>query len=372
MVSTRLPKLSDKLRDFDIDHSLLSSLGSLRYFTGYTAPIETGPSPFTPLPGVLLWERGEKPQLFLADTESTEELESEIAVETFSSYTIERPLEAAADLSRKLVARLKKIPPGKVGIEAEDLPEAVLETVRSECPQLEFRDVARRLAEIRVVKDQEEIQTIRESLALCDLGQGLAKKLARPGITEVELFAEIRKGMEIKEGGRLPILADMVSGPRTAQVGGPPSARRIDAGDPIICDLVPRHKGYWGDSCNTSVAGEPTAEHRKFFSGIAETLAAGIEKVRPGLRASELDAFLRERVAKLGGGYPHHSGHGLGVTWHEEPRIVPYNTMALEAGMVIALEPGIYSKDRWGMRLEYVLRVTETGAEVLSKFKHTL
>lgn len=371
MIRQRLSALYEKLHQKQIDHALLCSLASLRYFAGYNAAIETGPSPFTTVLGALLCERGAKPTLFLADMESPPE-QAEIAKETFSSYTIEKPLAAIPDLTSKLVARLKKFPRGAVGIEAEDLPAAVEEALRRECPQLELRDLTLPLAEIRMIKDEEEIQILRECIALCDVGQQLTKNLARAGMTEVELFSEIRKGMEMKEGGRLPILADLVTGPRSAQMGGNPTSRRIEPGDLIIADLVPRHNGYWGDSCNTCVAGEPGAEHRKFFSGISEALREGIEKVRPGLRASDLDALLRQRVEKLGGSYPHHSGHGLGVTWHEEPRIVPYNTLALEAGMVIALEPGAYFKGRWGMRLEYVVLVTKSGAELLSKFRHTL
>jgi Xaa-Pro aminopeptidase len=75
------------------------------------------------------------------------------------------------------------------------------------------------------------------------------------------------------------------------------------------------------------------------FEGIADALAEAISKVRPGVRVCDLDAEMRRHVLRLRGGYPHHSGHGLGVSWQEEPRIVPYNTIALQPGMV--LEPGI-------------------------------
>ena len=112
---------------------------------------------------------------------------------------------------------------------------------------------------------------------------------------------------------RLPLLADMVSGPRTAGIGGAPTPRRIESGDPIIADLVPRHKGYWGDSCNTCVVGGPTVEQRRFFDGISEALHAAIDSVRPGLKACDLDFSVRQHVLRLGGGYPHHTGHSLGA-----------------------------------------------------------
>jgi Xaa-Pro aminopeptidase len=372
MTPLRTDRLNRLMSDAKLDHVLLTSLASLCYFTNYAAAIETGPSPFSPLMGAFLWIAGEEPRLFLADMESVDAIVHGLNVSTFESYTIEKPLAAVKDLTAKLLAHFEKLPAGRVGIESEDLPAGVFEPLRSGCPRLEFRDITSAVAELRIIKDEEEISLLREALALCDLGQELVKRHAQPGIAEIELFAEVRKGMEVKAQGRLPLLADLISGPRTAEIGGQPSSRRIQQGDLIISDLVPRYKGYWGDTCNTCVVGEATSEQQELFEGIAAAIAEGIGEVRPGLRALDLDAALRQRVLRLKGGYPHHSGHGLGVTWHEEPRIVPYNTMALEPGMVIALEPGIYFKSRFGLRLEHTVLVTQHGAEVLSKFQHTL
>jgi Xaa-Pro dipeptidase len=87
--------------------------------------------------------------------------------------------------------------------------------------------------------------------------------------------------MEAQAGVRLPLLADTVSGARTAQIGGPRSSRRIEPGDLVLSDIVPRYKGYWGDTCNTCAVGEPSEEQRRMFKGIAEALASTIETVRP-------------------------------------------------------------------------------------------
>lgn len=279
---------------------------------------------------------------------------------------------AVEDLAAKLIAKLQPLPKSKVAIEPEEIPAALLDALRVKCPSLEFCSVKDRLSTFRMVKDAEEIETMRGALALCDLGQELAKQQATAGRSEVEIFSSLRGAMEAQEGGRVPIIADVVSGPRTALTGGPPSARKLESGDLLIVDLVPRHLGYWGDSCNTCCAGQPRKEYKDAFTGLKSVLSDAIGMVRPGLRSCDLDKFVRAGVAKLGGSYPHHTGHGLGISWHEEPRIVPYNPIPLEADMIIALEPGMYFEGNWGMRLEYVLRVTATGAEVLSKYRHEL
>jgi len=372
MVKDRLERLARTLQVNGIDHVLFSSFISLRYFTGYQATVELEPSPLTPLLGVFLWIRGEQPTLYLADMEPGDGIAGGVSRESFSSYTIEKPMFAVEDLSAKLVTRLRTLPRSKVAIEREEIPAALLDALRADCPQLEFCSFKDILSTFRMVKDTEEIETMRAVLALCDLGQTIAKHQATAGRTEIEIFTALRQAMELREGGRVPIIADVVSGTRTALTGGPPTARKLESGELLIVDLVPRHLGYWGDSCNTCCAGEPKKEYKAAFDGLTGVLSDAVAALRPGLRACDLDRQVRSGVAKLGGSYPHHTGHGLGISWHEEPRIVPYNTIPLEPNMIVALEPGMYFEGRWGMRLEYVLRVTESGAELLSGYRHEL
>ena len=372
MLTSRIESLSQRMLERGICAAIFSSLPSVRYFSGYTPPIETGPNPFAPLPGVVFWSQDMMPTLLLADMESASDVYEGIQIDTFSSYSIEKPSRAVEDLSAKLLDRLRKVKPCTVGVELPNIPAAIIDVLRNEFTDFSFCDISHELSEMRVIKDDEEIQIIRECCELCDIGQEFTKKFAQPGTSELEAFAEVRGEMEVREGGRLPILADFVSGIRTSEIGGPPSARRMGPGDLVISDLVPRHKGYWGDSCNTCSVGDPTPQQRRMLDGIAGALQEAIEEIRPGLQACELDSFLRTRVRNLGGTYPHHSGHGVGLTWHEEPRIVPYNKMPLRAGMVIAIEPGIYFEGQWGMRLEHTVLVTETGAEILTHFQHSL
>jgi Xaa-Pro dipeptidase len=168
--------------------------------------------------------------------------------------------------------------------------------------------------------------------------------------------------MERAGGGRLPILADLVSGPRTADIGGAPGRRTIAEGELVLCDLVPRVAGYWGDSCSTFAVGQPTSAAREAHARSRETLDLIVAALRPGAVAGELDA-----LARACHDFPHHTGHGLGTAWHEEPRIVPGSTTVLEEGMVVAIEPGLYADI--GVRVEQVVLITTGGCEILSGHK---
>jgi Xaa-Pro dipeptidase len=140
----------------------------------------------------------------------------------------------------------------------------------------------------------------------------------------------------------------------------------VQDGELAIVDLVPRVAGYFGDSCTTFAVGEVPAEVRSAHARCLEALERGLEALAPGMVAGDLDALVRSGLE-----YPHHSGHGVGIAPHEEPRIVPGGATVLAPGMVVALEPASYPGP-WGMRTERVSLITETGCEVLSTHDLTL
>jgi Xaa-Pro aminopeptidase len=224
------------------------------------------------------------------------------------------------------------------------------------------------LEPLRAVKTPDEIAKIRASLRLCDLAQAEIRKHLEPGLSELELWQYVKGRVELEAGCRVPVLVDLVAGARTGDIGGPPADYVLKAGDPVMLDFVPRLENYWGDNCAVWFVGEPTAELKKIYAVVKSALQAGSEAIRPGVKAGDLDAQLRSIIRDAGfEPYPHHSGHGMGASYHEEPRIVPYNEMRLEPGMVLALEPGIYLPGIGGVRLENAFLVTSDGCEVLTR-----
>ncbi len=371
---TRIERLKRIQKTSDLDAFLFTSSSTVTCLSGYFYNFEIGSSPFQLLPAALVLVPSRNTALILADNESFEPagIGSGIMIKTYASYLFEKPLDFRAQFLLKLYETFEEnsLSKARIGIEKDSLPLAVSQALSAAWPDLEFVDISDEIRYIKAVKDTDEIEHIRKATALCDIGQAAVLKHAIAGMTELELFSMIRTEMEALVGTRVPIMLDLVCGERTEEGGGIPSNKIIRRGELVLSDLTPCLNGYWGDTCNTIAIGKPTPEQKKNFKLIEEALQMAIDFIKPGIRANEVDQMLRKHLLPVGE-YGHHSGHGVGTTNHEEPRIVPYNSMVIEKNMVIALEPAIYANG-YGMRLEHLVLVTETGCEKISKFKHCL
>jgi Xaa-Pro aminopeptidase len=359
-----VPRRERALRIADGRPLLSGDLATVTWLTGLATDIEYGPNPFTTPPLVILDLDGSV--LAITSEDEAGGVSEGVESRTFTGFAVEdvdRP-EAAARLALEALGSASA-----VSADVSSLPGRVAaELVRR---GVELIDVGPPLRAARAAKDPDEVEAIRASISIADAGQAAARGSFGPGRSELDVWAAVRTAMEAVAGGRVPLLADLVTGDRTAEVGGPPSERVIEDRDLLLVDLVPRLGGYWADSCTTIALGDPPEEVTRAHSAAADALQRGIDLLRPGVRAGHVDAASRETIERAGGSYPHHTGHGLGTAFHEEPRIIPGSDRMLEPGMVVALEPGIYAEN-WGLRVERVVLVTEDEPEILSGHDLTL
>lgn len=352
MSGTADRRLVALLERSSLDGLLSADPGVVRLLTGHAVELETGPSPFG-LPPVVL-ATGDGVAVAIAHED---DLPAAPGVRT---YAVDGPsLDARAEAAAAAVAEaLRAFAPGcVVGIDDATVPAAVAAVAPRSRPLA--------TASLTAVKTAAEVDEIARAVALADAGQAAARGATRAGATELELWQAVGAAVERAAGGRVPLLADLVSGPRTAEIGGPPSARPLAAGDAVLCDLAPRGPGgLWADSCATWSAW-PTAALEVRHAAAREALDAALAALRPGAVAGEVDAAARAVLAGHGLSCPHHVGHGVGFSYHEEPRIVPGGATILEEGMVVALEPGAYGEGI-GARVEVVAVVEAAGARVLS------
>lgn len=221
------------------------------------------------------------------------------------------------------------------------------------------------LHRIRLIKDWDELEKINAGYELCWLGQKAVASGAVSGATEIELFTAAQSTAQIASGAPIEFICDLLSGPNTAEVCCPiyvAGTRAVEAGDPVIADVVVRAAGYWGDSAETHVVGQNADAEamRAILLGILEQART---ELMPGATGSEVFASMHARVIDSlpGGELPHHGGHAVGLTSFEDPHLIPSDTMPFEPWMVLAVEPGVYFPGRSGARVENLFVVTPEG-----------
>jgi Xaa-Pro dipeptidase len=350
------PRLVALLGDAGADGLVSADPGLVRMLTGHAGDI-SGPSPFQ-LPALVV-APGDGPARLVCSQDEAPEGE---LVHAYTGFTVE-PLDPLAGAAAALDTALDaaSLRGGMLLVDGASLPAGLA----ARLDRVIWAGAG--LAALGAVKTPAEVEAVEAALRLCEAGQRAARTATRAGADELELWAAVTAAVERAAGERIVMIADLVSGPRTAEVGGPPEARRLAGGEPVLCDLVPRRDGMWGDSCATwTVDGDAPAGVASMHEASARALTAGLDALGPGALAGDVDATVRGAMADAGYEYPHHTGHGLGFRYHEEPRIVPGARIVLEPGMVVALEPGAYL-DGLGVRVEQVAVVTEDGCRVLSR-----
>jgi Xaa-Pro aminopeptidase len=126
---------------------------------------------------------------------------------------------------------------------------------------------------------------------------------------------------------------------------------------------------YLSDTTRTVVVGEPPEGFEAAYAAVREAQEAGVQAVRPGARAEDVDRAARSVVDTAGYGerFVHRTGHGIGLELHEPPYIVEGDRTVLEPGMTFSVEPGVYVEGRFGIRIEDIVAVTDDGVERLNR-----
>jgi Xaa-Pro aminopeptidase len=232
-------------------------------------------------------------------------------------------------------------------------------------------DVLRRL---RMIKDAAEIDALRKAGAAIDRVHARVPEFVVPGRTEADVAADIAEAI-VAEGHSEVAFIIVGSGPHGADPHHECSDRELRAGDIVVVDIGgPYEPGYNSDSTRTYSIGEPDAEVARRYAVLQRAQQAAVDAVRPGVTAEQVDAVARDVLAAegLAEAFVHRTGHGIGLSVHEEPYIVAGNALVLEEGMAFSVEPGIYFPGQWGARIEDIVVVTSDGALSVNNRPHEL
>ncbi|HEX7300840.1 MAG TPA: Xaa-Pro peptidase family protein [Solirubrobacteraceae bacterium] len=230
------------------------------------------------------------------------------------------------------------------------------------------------LEALRAIKDPEELEAVRAAARLADdalvevLERGLVGRTEREVALDLE-FTMRRLGAEAASFP--PIVA---AGDHGALPHATPREVPIPAGTMCVIDWGAQLDGYASDCTRTYATGAVDPRDGEVYALVLRAQEAALEAVRPGPTGREVDAVARAIIDAAGHAehFGHGLGHGVGLAVHEGPRLSKQGETALEAGMVVTVEPGVYVPGAVGVRIEDLVIVTEDGAEVVSSLPKDL
>lgn len=224
-------------------------------------------------------------------------------------------------------------------------------------------------AVLRAVKTEEEIASMIAAQRISEQALEEVLHLIRPGMTEREVAAELvyRMLRHGAEGNSFdPIV---VTGTRTSMPHGVPGDKVIERGDFVTMDFGCLKNGYCSDMTRTVAVGSATDEMKAVYGIVLKAQLAGIAAARAGVLGRDIDAAARRVIEDAGRGayFGHGFGHCLGLDIHEPPFAGPRGDVPMPAGCLSSAEPGIYLPGRFGVRIEDVMIIRDTGAEVITR-----
>jgi Xaa-Pro aminopeptidase len=241
-------------------------------------------------------------------------------------------------------------------------------------PESTYSSLTKALPMMRAVKDASELERLAAAGAAADATYFDILKVPFAGRLETEVAADLAAGL--KRHGHSQVDFTVVgSGPNGANPHHEAGERRIEAGDTVVLDFGGLMDGYGSDTTRTvHVGAEVPDEVRKVHEIVRTAQQTAFEAVRPGIACQEIDRAARRVIEEAGYGeyFIHRTGHGIGTTTHEPPYMVEGERQELVPGMCFSIEPGVYLPGRFGVRIEDIVTVTETGGRRLNNTPHDL
>jgi Xaa-Pro aminopeptidase len=347
---SRADRVLAELASREIDALLVTDLVNLRWLTGFS-----GSNGLAVL--------GPDVRRFLTDFRYLTQADDEVAAEWTH--------EIATDLLERAADGL----PARVGFDDQAMSVRTFARVGDLVGEgVELVGAGGLIEDLRMVKEPEEVERIRAAALLADaalteiLEQGLVGRTEREIALDLE-FAMRRRGAS---GASFPSI--VAAAAHSALPHAQPREVPIPAGTLVTIDFGAVLDGYASDCTRTFATGELDPRDAAVYELVLHAQEEALAAVRPGPLGKEVDAVARGIIEAAGHGehFGHGLGHGVGLEVHEGPRLSKQGDVALAAGHIVTVEPGVYIPGHLGVRIEDLVVVTDAGNEVLSSLPKDL
>lgn len=223
------------------------------------------------------------------------------------------------------------------------------------------------LEDLREHKDEGEIELITRAQRIAEEAFDHILGFISPDKTEIEVALELEFFMRSKGASGTAFDTIAVSGASSSLPHGEPADKKLEKGF-FTMDFGALYQGYCSDMTRTVVIGRADEEMKAVYNTVLEAQLAAIDATAPGKTGKEIDAVARKIIdERYPGTFGHGLGHGVGMFIHESPRVAPTSDRVMEKGHIITIEPGIYLKGKYGVRIEDMMAIGEKTAVNLTK-----
>jgi Xaa-Pro aminopeptidase len=356
-IDQRLGRLRGAIEAVDADALLVTTPANVRYLTGFSGSA-----------GTLLVDSTSA--LLVTDgryrTQAAEQLAAaglDRAVElSVGGVQAQREALAAAVGARQV---------GRLGLEADHVSWSVSRRFTHDFAPVELVATSGVVEALRQVKDPGEQARMARAAAIADDALGEVVGMLGDGASETAVALALDTAMRRLGAEDRAFDTIVASGPNSAKPHARPTGRLIVPGDSVVVDFGAVYDGYRSDMTRTfCVGGAPAADLARVFDVVRAAQAAGVQAVRGGVVAGEVDSACRDLIAEAGwaGAFEHGTGHGVGLDIHEAPGVGPGSAAILAPGVVVTVEPGVYLAGIGGVRVEDTVVVTSDGCRSLTLF----
>jgi Xaa-Pro aminopeptidase/Xaa-Pro dipeptidase len=346
MSKTRIDRLMEILSRLRLSGIVVTDMKNIRYLSGFTGS-----------DGALVV--GESGAMFLTDGRYTTQAAGEVTSFPVTEYRnkIQGIVDAVGALKMK-----------RVGVESHAMSLFFFKAIKSRLPGRGVVPVEEDLALLRMVKDHDEIDAIRESIRISEESFEQVTQLITAGTREDEIAVELEYAMKKRGSGVLPFPIIVAAGKNGALPHAHAGARRLEAGSLVTIDFGAQYRGYHSDQTVTVMVGRDGGKEREVHGVVLEAQRRAIAGVRPGVPTKDVDAIARDYIKDRGYGeyFTHGTGHGVGLDVHEPPAVSPLGKEVLQEGMIVTVEPGIYIPGWGGVRIEDMVLVEKTAPCILT------
>jgi Xaa-Pro aminopeptidase len=347
-----LLKESGQANEAQAEAFLTMALPNVRYLTGFTG--SNAALLITPLRAILFTD----PRY---TTQASQEADCDLRI-------------AKGPLAKKVASVVNRLRLRSLAFEFNRLSFEDHQQLAELLKAVQLKPISGLVETLRMVKSSDEIETIRASVKLNSAALDQAIGRFKPGMTEVDLAAEIDYRMRLLGADGTAFDTIVACGKRSALPHAHPTAHPIKANELLLIDMGATVAGYASDMTRTYVVGMAGTKIRRMYKAVLDSQLAALALLKPGLTCARLDRAVRDVLRGYGLDklFMHSTGHGLGLEIHERPRIGKKQALKFEAGMTVTIEPGVYEEGTGGVRIEDTVLVTERGCEVLTPTKKDL